>query len=114
MNTTFKWERDEDTRVLMDLEFTMTPYDPGNNYGPPENCYPPEGGEIESLEAEVSELFMKMTDGLWELIDVSDDLARTLKQEFMKLYNEDSSFQDRVDGQCAEAGIESYYSGDCE
>lgn len=31
------------------VEYSMTPYDPGNTYGPAENCYPPEGGEIEIL-----------------------------------------------------------------
>ena len=26
---------------------TVTPYDPGRCSGPPEDCYPPEGGEVE-------------------------------------------------------------------
>ena len=32
--------------VVVEVEFEATPYDPGNTYGLPENCYPPEGGEI--------------------------------------------------------------------
>ena len=34
----------------IEVEFTATPYDPGQSYGPPESCYPPEGGEIEDLQ----------------------------------------------------------------
>ena len=33
--------------VVATVEFTATPYDPGVSSGPAEQCYPPEGGEIE-------------------------------------------------------------------
>ena len=36
--------------MTLDLDITLSPYDPGCTYGPPENCYPPEGGEIEDLD----------------------------------------------------------------
>ena len=29
---------------------TLSAYDPGCTYGPPENCYPPEGGELEQID----------------------------------------------------------------
>lgn len=35
---------------LLDLDYDVAPYDPGNSYGPPENCAPPSGGEIERLD----------------------------------------------------------------
>ena len=40
------------TITILDLEFgvdvdSFTAYDPGCTSGPPEECYPPEGGEIE-------------------------------------------------------------------
>jgi hypothetical protein len=37
--------------IELKIEYTCSPYDPGCTYGPPENCYPPEGGEIEELTA---------------------------------------------------------------
>ncbi len=42
-------ERNKDD-VVVEVEFEATPYDPGNTYGLPENCYPPEGGEIEIIK----------------------------------------------------------------
>lgn len=40
------------TITILDLEFevivdNITPFDRGRTFGPPEDCYPPEGGEIE-------------------------------------------------------------------
>lgn len=42
------FERDDETEVT--VEYSITPYDPGNTYGPAENCYPPEGGEVEIVK----------------------------------------------------------------
>lgn len=33
--------------IEIEVEFDATSYDPGVTSGPPENCYPPEGGEVE-------------------------------------------------------------------
>lgn len=33
--------------IAVEVEFDATPYDPGVCSGPPEACYPPEGGEVE-------------------------------------------------------------------
>lgn len=41
-------------RHVVELEFVIeadvSPYDPGRTCGPPESCYPPEGGEVEIAE----------------------------------------------------------------
>jgi hypothetical protein len=39
------FERDDEIEVT--VEYSITAYDPGNTYGPAEDCYPPEGGEVE-------------------------------------------------------------------
>ncbi len=48
----YEWEPDgEDVEaIILDVNATITDYDPGVLSGPPENCYPPEGGEVEDLE----------------------------------------------------------------
>lgn len=42
------FERDDETEVT--VEYSITPYDPGRTSGPPEICYPPEGGEVEIVK----------------------------------------------------------------
>lgn len=37
----------EDAHLTLRVEGTATPYEPGRTSGPPESCYPPEGGEVE-------------------------------------------------------------------
>ena len=33
--------------IEVEVEFDATPYRPAQTYGPPEACYPEEGGEVE-------------------------------------------------------------------
>jgi hypothetical protein len=44
---TMSFERDDETEVT--VEYTISDYDPGVSSGPPEICYPPEGGEVEII-----------------------------------------------------------------
>lgn len=37
----------DDPEMELLVEGNATPYDPGVTSGPPEACYPPEGGEVE-------------------------------------------------------------------
>ena len=46
-------ERDDDNAPVL-VEYTFTRGDPGRYFGPPEDCYPPEGPEIEIIEATVA------------------------------------------------------------
>ena len=43
-------ERDDD-EFDIEVEYTVSRFDPGRTYGLPEDCYPPEGGEIEDFHA---------------------------------------------------------------
>mgnify|MGYP000196209533 FL=1 len=53
--------RDEHGDHEIHLTYTITPYDPGNTYGPAESCYPPEGGEVEILSAEEGGLSLTLS-----------------------------------------------------
>lgn len=39
----------EGNEVEVTVEYSYSPGTPGKTYGPPENCYPPEGPEVEIL-----------------------------------------------------------------
>jgi hypothetical protein len=88
--------RDDHGDHEIHLTYTITPYDPGCTYGPPENCYPPEGGEVEIISA--SEGGMPR-----ELSPHEDQMAR------------DAIFQDHEwdDGQPDEAAEWRGYDADC-
>lgn len=44
--TVLGFTRDDDSEVSYDIAAEVVPADPGKTYGPPETCYPPEGGEV--------------------------------------------------------------------
>lgn len=52
VSATLYIERDG-VEIEVELTGSLSPYDPGCTSGPPENCYPPEGGEVEDIEAKV-------------------------------------------------------------
>ena len=52
---TYEWEPPTSDSaaepVLLDVTASVSPYVPAQTYGPPENCYPAEGGGVEELVA---------------------------------------------------------------
>lgn len=70
-----------DDEIELEVEYSVSPYDPGCTYGPPENCYPPEGGEVEELSAFRDGKPFPLTDAereqierhIYETHDYSDD-----------------------------------------
>lgn len=50
MTITFTWIPDAYTEVVVEVEFTCSPYYPARVGGPPEMCDPAEGGEIETID----------------------------------------------------------------
>lgn len=48
---TRKFYRENEDCVI--VKYTQTPYVPARTYGPPEDCYEAEGGEVELIEARV-------------------------------------------------------------
>lgn len=49
MNYTF-YNEDTDTEQIWDVDYKISRYDPGSRRGHPDNWYPAEGGEMESME----------------------------------------------------------------
>lgn len=50
--TYFEDLKTEDCAELeWEIEASFSQYDPGCTYGPPDRCYPPEGGELEDISA---------------------------------------------------------------
>ena len=47
-HATWTIERDEDAFEI-EVHYRVEAYDPGRVYGPPEHCYPAEGGGVELL-----------------------------------------------------------------
>ena len=57
--------------VEFEVEFSSTPYVPARISGPPENCYPAEGGEVEIESICIGE---------FEVSDIISDSVRQLLQ----------------------------------
>jgi len=51
----------EEAEVVVDLTADVSPVIPGRFSGPPESCYPAEGGEVENLVATVGGLPFELT-----------------------------------------------------
>lgn len=68
-----------ETETCYDIECEVTPYDPGRTYGPPENCYPPEGGEVEILSIKLNG--KEVPAELWEKIGLDRVHAEEIEQE---------------------------------
>ena len=58
--------------VEFEVEFSSTPYVPARISGPPENCYPAEGGEVEIESICIGE---------FEVSDIISDSVRAKLQE---------------------------------
>lgn len=52
----------EDEDLTLTVEYDIDPYDPGRTYGPPEDCYPPEGGCVTGLAAYLAGQPFKLTE----------------------------------------------------
>jgi len=75
-----EFERDDGSNVL--IEYQLSPYDAGVIYGPAENCYPPEGGEIELSEATSDGVeLIALTDAEWERAE-TQIYAQPLEQDY--------------------------------
>ena len=66
--TRYTLTRGEDEIDLV-IEYSLTPYHPGNRHAPPEFCTPASGGEVEWLSALLGGAGIDLTDAEYELIE---------------------------------------------
>lgn len=53
----------------LEIEFTTSRYYPAVTYGPPENCSPAEGGEVEAMQAYCDGKKFEMTEDEWSEVE---------------------------------------------
>jgi len=58
--------------ITVKVRVHVTPLIPAKTDGPPENCYPAEGGEIEWMLADESEFNRDVEAAIWEALDGHD------------------------------------------
>lgn len=80
------FERDDDTEVT--VEYTISPYDPGVSSGPAEDCYPPEGGEVEIISVK---------DDAGKSVDWTDDETAKWSGWIQENHDFDDGWADYVD-----------------
>lgn len=66
--TAFTLTRGEEDIDLL-VEYSLTPYHPGNRHAPPEFCAPPSGGEVERLSALLDGVPLDLTDAEYRQIE---------------------------------------------
>jgi len=75
--TLFRYDDETETEDTLTVDCSVSRYIPGRFSGPPEDCYPAEGGEVEGYVARddqghVVELTEAEADQLQQLVDAED------------------------------------------
>lgn len=63
-------ERGEDDAFDVIVEYAYKPGHPGQLYGPPEHCFPPEGPEIEFISVRRDKREFDLTDDEYDAIEL--------------------------------------------
>jgi hypothetical protein len=58
-----------DDEIDLVIEYSLTPYHPGNRHARPEFCAPPSGGEVEQLTAFLDGAPLDLSDVEYRLIE---------------------------------------------
>lgn len=74
----FYWERD-DGEYEFRVTGTVSPVIPAKVYGPPEDCYPAEGGEVEILSVKLVDV---ISDDV-EFATLSDNQVQAIESAFL-------------------------------
>jgi hypothetical protein len=106
---TARWQYESKDGLILatfDVAFTRTPYDPGFVSGPPDRCYPPEGGEIEITAITLKD-WTRWRDGdddkPEELADLSAAQRLTIARKYSELIHTDRAISDAAIEACEDA-----------
>lgn len=97
-----------DDNPLWGLELTFTieadvsKYNPGRTYGPPELCYPPEGGEVDITG-------VRLTDVRYQSGEMTDELKRMFEKACMRLINENDKLREKIEEELFEQATNDSY-----
>lgn len=80
----------DDTETIYEIECDVTPYDPGRTYGPPEKCYPPEGGECEIVSVKLNGKEIPYAE--WEKIGLDAKVEDEIEQAVADRLSERDEF----------------------
>jgi len=83
MKTLYHTTYDDNDREIS-IEYTQTPFIPARTYGPPEDCYPAEGGEVEIIDVSI-----RNNDGSWAKYAATDAEIEAWTREIEELPIED-------------------------
>ena len=76
-----EYELAPDEEILCKVRAWVSSFDPGQMAGPPENCYPPEGGEVEEVEVIRRDTRRKVMNLSDENREIIEDIAVKRAQE---------------------------------
>lgn len=83
--------------VEFDFDFSVSEYVPAQVYGPPENCYPAEGGGVEDLLATLAKIRFGMGDG--HTVTLKDNEADAFFQYICAI---SSNYLETIEEKCRE------------
>lgn len=86
----YTYEDEENNRNLeFEIAGTVSAYDPGRCSGPPEDCYPPEGGMLEDIEVRLvdADIYDDNGNTIRTFKDLSKDEIKAIEDDFDRLAN---------------------------
>lgn len=97
------WEDEDNNRTVeLTVHGTISAYYPAKISGPPEDCYPAEGGELEDWEITVNEVTFYNDDGDELPVAITDEIKKKIADDYDTLLHECGDEFHRVQEQLAE------------
>lgn len=104
MHATYLHDNDDGVRlVTLNIEFTQSQFYPGRYFGPPELCYPDDGGEIEitNLSLHAVEYVGDDLETYKTLDTMTDEEKNATRAEYQKMLDTDLTFARTIVEACS-------------